>query len=211
VSLTLLLNDDRQAAQRLAAARALIDVGETDGAAALPTLTLLWQQPTNNYKQATLLQALHAVAPQDKSVSRLILSDSARGPRQPEHFCSGHLLLARAQHLGLWSRRVGTAAFVCAACCERLDRPSSRSIQNRSRSPEAVADRSQLRCRSSLPRCYPGHPFRLLSFFTPRASAKRLMSARFVANTVPNSRSAACSFSSRNFHTSALVPSRVSR
>ncbi len=75
--LTILLNDDRQGTQRLAAARALIDVGE-DGAAALPALTLLWQQPTNNYKQATLLQALHAVAPQDKSVSRLILQ-AARG------------------------------------------------------------------------------------------------------------------------------------
>ncbi len=76
--LTILLNDDRQAAQRLAAARALIDVGATNGAASLPALTFLWQQPTNNYKQATLLQALHAVAPQDKTVSRLILQ-AARG------------------------------------------------------------------------------------------------------------------------------------
>jgi hypothetical protein len=75
--LTILLNDDSRGQARLGAGGAMIELGAA-GAASLPALWKLWNEPTNNYKQAKLLEALHAVAPRDPEVSQLILQ-AARG------------------------------------------------------------------------------------------------------------------------------------
>lgn len=75
--LTILLNGDKRGQARLGAAVAISQQTE-QGPAALPVLKRLWSEPSNNYKQAALLNSLHAIAPKDAEVSRLIML-AARG------------------------------------------------------------------------------------------------------------------------------------
>ncbi len=70
--LTIMLNNDSKGQMRLGAAREIGGLGEA-GAAALPVLKALWSEPSHNYKQFTLLTALHAVGPHDPQVSKLVL------------------------------------------------------------------------------------------------------------------------------------------
>jgi hypothetical protein len=70
--LTILLNGDKRGQARLGAAVAISQQTE-QGPAALPVLKRLWSEPSNNYKQAALLNSLHAIAPEDAEVSRLIM------------------------------------------------------------------------------------------------------------------------------------------
>jgi hypothetical protein len=75
--LTVLLNDDKRGQVRLSAANAIASESE-EGPAGLPVLKKLWSEPSNNYKQASLLRSLHAIAPTDAEVSRVIFL-AARG------------------------------------------------------------------------------------------------------------------------------------
>lgn len=70
--LTIMLNDDSKGQYRLTAAQCIGDLKD-EGAAGLPLLKALWSEPSHNYKQRALLESLHAIAPRDEQVSKLML------------------------------------------------------------------------------------------------------------------------------------------